>query len=318
MAVFAVFGALGPFVGDGAGSWPLFLMALLVVTPCFGPWSGAVLVTVELLAQLVAFVSSDRAATETLLQLAGSAYVFGFGLALAWLMAEYVRQQQRITDLLAEVRHGQAAEVELVLADERTRAARDLHDGLGHRLTLIGMALTFAQRTRDRDPDRGWEQVERARVEAGEALTTMRRWVRALSPVRVEDAPLDVTLDAVAESFRGTGLAVEVRGSLADPEVRRDLGRAVTLFVHRFVQEGLTNTLRHSTATRVEVGYRVGGDGVGLSVSDDGSPGSPDRPDPTLGFGLRTLGERAAELGGAVTAAWSSSGLTLSAELPLS
>ncbi len=316
VAAFAVLGALGPFVADGFGAWPLLLMALLIVTPCFGPGSGVVLVSVELSAQLIILLCLDRPASETVFQLAGSVYVYGFGLVLAWLLAEYVRHQQRIVDLLAEVRHGQAAEVELALSDERTRAARDLHDGLGHRLTLIGMALAFAVRARERDPVRSWEQVERARIEAGEALTTMRRWVRALSPVRVEDGPLDVTLNAVAESFRGPGLVVRVRGRTGADDDGTDLSQGVALFLHRFVQEALTNVLRHARAARVEVDYRVVGHAVELSVRDDGSPGSPERPPPTPGFGLRTLSERAADLGGGVTTAWSGSGLILSAQLP--
>jgi signal transduction histidine kinase len=83
------------------------------------------------------------------------------------------------------------------------------------------------------------------------------------------------------------------------------------------VQEGLTNTLRHSAASRVEVTYGVCGAALVLSVTDDGSPGSPERLTPTVGFGLRTLGERAAELGGVVRTAWSAAGLRVTAELPL-
>jgi signal transduction histidine kinase len=319
VVAFAVLGTIGLFGADGPGAWPLFMMALLWVVGSFGPRSGVLLVIVVLVVQAVAFVTTGHQLGDTVLQVAGSGYVFGFGLVLAWLLTEHVRQRQQIIDLLTEVRHGTATEVELVLADERTRAARDLHDGLGHRLTLIGMELAFAQRMRDRDAGQAWEQVERARSEAGDALTTMRRWVRALNPVRVEGASLATALDAVAESFRGTGLNVTVHGSPDGPAGLDETGldRAVTLFVHRFVQEGLTNTLRHSAATRVEVTYGVRGETLLLGVTDDGSPGSPERPGPTAGFGLRTLGERAAELGGSVRTAWSGSGLAVTAELPL-
>lgn len=319
VVVFAVLGTAGLFVADGAGAWPLFMMALLWLVDCFGPRSGVVLVLIVLAIQSVAFAVAGHTVGDTVLQVAGSAYVFAFGLVLAWLLTEHQRQRQQIADLLAEVRHGMSTEVELVLADERTRAARDLHDGLGHRLTLIGMALDFAQRMRDRDADRAWEQVDRARSEAGEALTTMRRWVRALNPVRVEGASLATALDAVAESFRGTGLKVTVNGApaglVADDQPMLDRGG--TLFVHRFVQEGLTNTLRHSAATKVDVNYEIHGGVLVLSVTDNGAPGAPERPGPSPGFGLRTLGERAAELGGSLTIAWSDSGLSVSAELPV-
>jgi signal transduction histidine kinase len=319
VVVFATLGTAGLFVADGAGAWPLFLMALLWLVDCFGPRSGVVLVVIVLVLQLVAFVITGHSARDTVMQVAGSAYVFAFGLVLAWLLTEHVRQRQQIAGLLADVRHGMSAEVELVLADERTRAARDLHDGLGHRLTLIGMALDFAQRMRNRDADRAWEQVDRARSEAGEALTTMRRWVRALNPVRVEGASLATALDAVAESFRGTGLEVSVNGGpmALGAHDEPELDHAATLFVHRFVQEGLTNALRHSAATRVEVSYRVHGGALVLGVTDNGTPDAPERPGPSPGFGLRTLSERAAELGGSLTVAWSDSGLSVSAELPV-
>lgn len=308
---FVALATLGVFVA-GSGSWALFLMALLVLVTTFSPRAGVLLVATLLLAQVALFTASGRDWVQTVQEVAFTAWLFGFGLVLAWLVAEHVNQREQIRALLAETRRGVATEVELVLADERTRSARDLHDGLGHRLSLVSMALQYAERMRERDPDRAWAQVTSARVQAGEALTTMRRWVRALSPVRVQGASVAESLEAIADSFRGTGLTVTV-----DAPTGPALDRFLTLFVHRFVQEGLTNVLRHSAATRVEV--RCGSqDGLlSLGVLDDGSPGAPDRAAPVSGFGLRTLQERAADIGGSVDVAWSAYGLDLTARLPL-
>ncbi len=310
---FAALALLGIFVSDGPGSWPLFAMALLALGASFRPRTGVVLVLAVLGAQLALFLVTGRSVATTLAEVASTAYIFGFFLVLAWLVAEHANQRERIAALLAEVRRGHAAEVELVLADERSRSARDLHDGLGHRLSVMSMSLQFAERMRERDPDRAWDQVSAARTQAGEALTTMRRWVRALSPVRVEGATTAQALDAIAESFRGTGLDVSVHA--ADVAALQD--RGLTLFVHRFVQEGLTNALRHGAATRVDVECAATGGALVLRVCDDGTPGSVQRAAPSSGFGLRSLGERAGDLGGSVTAAWSTSGLVLSAHLPL-
>ncbi len=310
---FAVLALLKLFVSDGAGSWPLFAMALLAVGASFRPRTGVALVLAVLVVQLTLFLVTGRGLTKTLSEVASTAYVFGFLLVLAWLVAEHAAQRERIGALLAEVQRGHAAEIELVLADERTRSARELHDGLGHRLSIMSMSLQFAERMRERDPGRAWEQVAAARTQAGEALTTMRRWVRALSPVRADGGSVADALDAIAESFRGTGLEVTVD---APQDGLPDQG--ATLFVHRFVQEGLTNVLRHSGATRVDVACVVADGSLVLSVRDDGSPGSEGRDAPTSGFGLRSLSERAADLGGSLSAAWTGEGLALGALLPVS
>lgn len=81
-----------------------------------------------------------------------------------------------------QLRASIATERELVLAQERARSARDLHDGLGHRLTLVAMSLDFAQRMRTRDPEEAWSEITSAATTNLEALDHMRLWVRALDP----------------------------------------------------------------------------------------------------------------------------------------
>ncbi len=109
-------------------------------------------------------------------------------------------------------------ERELVPAQERARSAHELHDGLGHRLTRIGMSLQVAQLMRERDPERSWEEITRAEQTNQEALDVMRLWVRALHPPALvtgaDDRP---TFDAIAEAFsrhrpRGGGRAARQGG----------------------------------------------------------------------------------------------------------
>lgn len=138
-----------------------------------------------------------------------------------------------------------------MLADERARSARDLHDGLGHRLSIISMSLAFAERMRD--PDRA-------------------------------------------------------------PDTGRQPDRPATLFLHRFVQEGLTNALRHSAAASAtsSAAPPTGGGSSACATTAR----TARRTGPSHGFGLRSLAERAADLGGSVSTAWSASGFELSARLP--
>ncbi|WP_043564816.1 sensor histidine kinase [Actinomyces israelii] len=208
---------------------------------------------------------------------------------------------------LEDTRRRVALEKELMLAHERARAAHELHDGLGHRLTQIGMSLEFAGRVRDSDPSAAWNEVAVAERTSREAVGEMRTWVRALSPVRAEGCRGVAGLEAVAASFRGTGLEVRVRDELG-PHV---LTEAAELLMYRAVQEGLTNALRHSRARSVEILAATSGDGLLVSVAND-IPAERRQAVPqalvgqgdgaVAGFGLGGLSERAAELGGAVTA----------------
>ena len=232
------------------------------------------------------------------------------GLALSRYDAALAAQRRAIAErdaALEEVRRRAVLEKELMLARERARAAHELHDGLGHRLTRIGMSLEFAGRVRHSDPAAAWEEVAVAERTSREAVREMRMWVRALSPVRAEGCRGVAGLEAVAASFRGTGLEVRVRDELG-PHV---LTEAAELLMYRAVQEGLTNALRHSRARSVEILAATSGDGLLVSVAND-IPAERRQAVPqalvgqgdgaVVGFGLGGLSERAAELGGAVTA----------------
>lgn len=208
------------------------------------------------------------------------------------------------------LRRSLSLEREVVLAEERARSARELHDGLGHHLTLISMALEFAQRTREGQPERAWAEVGTAAETTRRAMDDMRLWVRALDP------PIDAGLggraafEAIVEAFRGTGLDVRVQHH-GDEHA---LPAQVSLFATRFVQEGLTNVLRHSGAGVVAIEAVQSPAQLRLSIADDGLGSLPTGE----GFGLRSLRERAELLGGSLTRCRAGlGGLELVAVLPL-
>ncbi|MFT3871614.1 MAG: sensor histidine kinase [Nocardioides sp.] len=267
----------------------------------------------------------DGVAADILFQAGG----LGLLLILAAVVGHLVRTTDRARSDTEEARAELAAanvqlrrallvEGELVLAEERARSARDLHDGLGHSLTLASMSLELAQRLRDRDPERAWAEVaEAARINA-EALELMRQWVRALDPpgeahtLGGRDA-----FEAIAGSFRGTGLDVRVRHRGEQHLLPID----ASLFATRFLQEGLTNVLRHAEATVVEIDVQQSPHQLRLAISDDGCGLAEEdlsRMRRGDGFGLRSLRERAALLGGTVgTGRPSSGGFELTAVLPM-
>ena len=201
-----------------------------------------------------------------------------------------------------QLRASIATERELVLAHERARSARDLHDGLGHRLTLVAMSLDFAQRMRTRDPDSAWREITSAATTNLEALDHMRLWVRALDPpASAASVGGPAAFAAIADAFRGTGLAVRVahQGSV------EALPGPVAVFATRFIQEGLTNVLRHAQADEVDITIVQSPHQVRIEVRDNGVERAAGGPE---GFGLRSLRTRAEELGGRLTSGPSGAG----------
>ena len=227
---------------------------------------------------------------------------FGFILGLA--LRGFEQRRNADQAIIERLQHTSEVEKELLLSDERARSARELHDGLGHRLTLVAMSLELAERLRSTDLDQAWQEIHMAKHTSSEALAEMRTWVRALSPVRDATARGLAALEMIAESFRGTGLTVEVIGDeRSDHElVNND---AIALLMYRAVQEGLTNALRHGKAQSVQIGIRSNENRMILVIINDfrcvTSLNSADG-EPTVGFGLRGLADRASDHGGTMRA----------------
>jgi signal transduction histidine kinase len=177
---------------------------------------------------------------------------------------------------------------------------------------VINVGLQNAQRFREKRPEAAWAEVEEARSLTREALSEVRRWVRALKPLALEDRASPEAMAALARSFEGTGL--DVRFAVEGSE--RELSGAAELVLYRALQEGLTNVLKHSSARRVTALLTFGAESVSLTVADDGE-GVPEEA-AEEGFGLATLGERAAVLGGVLSAGNTpEGGFALRLELPV-
>ena len=280
------------------------------------------------------------------------------GLVLSRYDAVLADQRQALAErdaALARAERQAVIEKELLLAEERARAAHELHDGLGHRLTQIGMSLEFAARVRERDPEAAWKEIAVAEAASREAVGEMRTWVRALSPAspavlsasRAAGGDLDETennsaeapagaagLDAVAASFRGTGVRVDVTDEIG-PGV---LTEEAELLVYRAVQEGLINAVRHSRARAIEIRLASVTDGPGTRAALGSSPTHVDlevtnlipaahradvpeaavgeRGGPEPGFGVGGLSRRANELGGTATAGREGNTFRLRLRLP--
>ena len=315
---FAVVAVVTSYTIDNIlGMLSLFCAILLLVID-IGPAAGWITAAVPVVLQpVMMLLLTSSSVTNVIDQTLATAAILAFILAFAVLLRHSAIESHRRAELLTDLRESHTrlrraadTEKELVLAQERARAARELHDGLGHRLTVAKMALDFAARSKDSAPERAWQEVETARRTTQEAMAEMRLWVRALNPVSVDGLHGVAALDALGDAFRGTGL--DVRFTVTGTE--RPMPDDLTLFCHRFVQEGLTNALRHASPTAVTVDIAFTDDDVTLRLEDT-SPAPPGAITP--GFGLRSLGERAQHLGGGLAITPGEHGLRLSATVPL-
>jgi signal transduction histidine kinase len=259
-----------------------------------------------------------------------SGFVTGIAAAIGYSSfgyAYYGQQQARAEQrksqaLLAELQeaHRQLQEYaghveELAVSEERNRLAREMHDTLGHRLTVAAVQLEGAQRLIASDPERASRMAGTVRDQVREALAELRRTVATLR------APLEAGLSlrpALARLARGfteaTGLPVHLALQDEVPPLPDEQHRAL----YRAAQEALTNVQRHAQAHAVWLELRCAGGTVELRVADDGagmpvSAGAGDH-----GFGLRGMRERAEQLGGTVTCGPRAGGGTdLTVRLPL-
>jgi two-component system, NarL family, sensor histidine kinase DesK len=187
----------------------------------------------------------------------------------------------------AELRRAHERLAELTIEQERARFARDLHDLLGHSLTLLAMKAELAGRMVRLDPDRAEREIAEVERLARDALVDVRAAVGGY-----RRATLTGELISARAVLDAAGIDAELPAAVDDvPGERRELlGWAV--------REGVTNVVRHSGATRCRI--TVGADGV--EILDDGCGPSADPVGNgwPLGSGLRGLRERAEAAGATV------------------
>lgn len=204
-------------------------------------------------------------------------------------------RQERLEQAAAAEREAQRRRA----GEERLEMARELHDALGHHLSLINVQAGVALYLMDDDPEQARRALATIKTSSRDLLREMRATLGVLrgvdGPSREPVAGL-ARLDALLAENRQAGLPVtgRVRGTA------RDLPASVDLAAYRIVQEALTNTRRHAGASAATVLVGYDDDGLTVEVADDGS--GPAAPDGGGGNGLPGMRERAVALGGTFSA----------------
>jgi signal transduction histidine kinase len=195
----------------------------------------------------------------------------------------------------AELQAAQEKEKELAVAEERVRLARDIHDGLGHHLTVLSIQLQAADKLVERNPRAAAEAIRISRAEAQAALEEVRRSVGVMRESPSENRPLAERLAGLVRDFdQRTGLSV----SFEQGGVAPDLSEFAKQTYFRAVQEGLTNAQKHGRGVRrIDVNLTFEADTVRLRIHDDGQVAQSSAAGKT-GYGLTGLRERVEQLGG--------------------
>jgi len=285
----------------GAGWLPILLVYTAALSAHVVTWRAtAVVITANSVAVAVAswLVNGDlmpavlSAAVYTLLQL-------GTYFAVRAQDRE-IRMRNELAAAHAELRATSTLLAESSRADERLRISRDLHDAVGHQLTVLALELEIASH---RAEPPAVEHVARARAIAGDLLAEVRQTVGEL---RRRAPDLREMLARIVVDIPAPRIHVRV----AD-DVELDETRTVTLV--RCVQEVVTNAIRHADAGNLWIEVTQQGGTVVLTAHDDGR--GAERL--VIGNGLRGISERLAALGGDATFA-TTGGFRVEARVPAS
>jgi signal transduction histidine kinase len=297
---------LGAFALTGSGEIIfLLLMQAAQFASMFGVWpAGAAYCTISLGIALGILKGYGLSSTDLAQVAAQFAAGLIFILVFVLLESRAVQQARRVAGLLKdlqvahlELKSAQQKEKDLAVVAERMRLARDIHDGLGHHLTVLSIQLQAAEKLVGRDPRAAAGAIRVSRGEAQAALEEVRRSVGVMRQSVVEAPPLDQEISALVEDFdKKSGLqsSFELVGTPVElPPFARQ-----TLF--RTAQESLTNAQKHAlNAEHVWVHLEYLPEAVCLQIRDDGQTGS-ENSSRTPGFGLVGLRERVEQLGGSL------------------
>jgi signal transduction histidine kinase len=289
----------------------------------FGVWPLGALNSLINLAVILAIMKGFGLSTDQLISVLSQLSVgFVFVQVVVLQARRSAQETERAERLLKELQaaHGelkaaQEKEKELAVAEERVRLARDIHDGLGHHLTVLSIQLQAAEKLVDRNPQAAAESIRLSRTEAQAALEEVRRSVSVMRESPGENRRLEDVLSTLARDFEErTQLEInfEQRGNPLD------LSSFAWQTLFRAVQEGLTNVQKHGReAKHIRVKLEYEPEAVRLIIRDDGRAAKAAAPEAT-GYGLTGLRERVEQLGGTLCSGPEpEGGFTLELRIPL-
>jgi two-component system, NarL family, sensor histidine kinase DesK len=284
------------FGGNMFALFPLYSITCGVVLPWTERQPPLPLVVVAAVAGAGALIAWGRHAQ------AGDIWSILYGSLLAGVIVAVIL---RLITVIRELQQTRQELARVAVDEERLRFARDLHDLLGHTLSVMVVKAQAVRKLASRDPVLAAEQAADIETVGRQALAEVREAVTG---------------------YRGRGLAGELeaaRTALADAGLLAVIGQdgdpvppGADALLGWVVREGVTNAIRHSGGHRCEIDVRCGDGAATVEIRDDGQGAAAQRS--SAGHGLRGLAERAAAAGGTLEAGpRAGGGFRLAVSLPV-
>jgi signal transduction histidine kinase len=235
-----------------------------------------------------------------------------------WLVGSMLRVRAQTTAERSREQLAQAERERLAAEAERARVARELHDVVAHAVALATIQAQVAREALPAGADDSVAALQALERTCRAALEDLRRMLGVLrgGDASREPQPGLDDLRALTEAARSTGCAVELH---VDPTAHAGIAAGAALTVHRFVEEGLTNALRHAPGAAVEIVVDRQGHDVVVEVRNGPGAGGDDAAAASGGTGLAGMRERVGLWEGRMDAGPSADGgWALVARLPVS
>ena len=237
------------------------------------------------------FVEPDRLTFVML----SSTVVFGLVLLFLQLLVDAVlaerKSREELTKANEQLRQYALRIEDMATLQERNRIAREIHDSLGHSLTVFNLHLEAALRLLQSNPSEAREFILEAKELGKTALREVRQSVSTLRSDPLQNQSLEMAIDSLLEEFKkSTGISPTCQIDKKEP-----LPLQIKTVIYRIVQEALTNIYKYAAATEVEITIQVKKD-LHLMIKDNGKGFNLNQN--TTGFGLQGMRERTIALGG--------------------
>lgn len=186
---------------------------------------------------------------------------------------------------------------ELAAEGERSRIAREIHDGIAQMVYMLSLSLETAIDRVGSDPDEQRQRLKDLTGLAKNALWEVRQYIFDLRPLLSGDEGIVGAVQGQVKEFQAVS---EMPVELIVTGTPSPLPMETRAALYRIAQEGLGNVFRHARASKVQIALTFGDDAVTLAIADDGVGIAEPAPGARVGYGMGNLRERVEHLNGTI------------------
>ncbi len=208
------------------------------------------------------------------------------------LMNEISKKNLELTLMYEQVKEYATTAEELAITKERNRFARDMHDTLGHTLTLLIALLEVSNITVASDSEKTRDKINKALVIARDGMREARRSISGLAPEKIDENSLVNSLDRLIADFQSSDICID----FTVDGIEKSINRRMLEVLYRACEEAMTNSIRHGLAKHIDVILKFYQNNLKLFIIDDGRGCKLINK----GFGITGMEHRIKNLGGMV------------------